>query len=275
MINIDIDLSELLDLQQTLEPKIMEELRKGAELLSMQAHAHLLELAQTQLHTTRERYISAVSFKQVDEDTWSIDLDASAMWIENGMQQHEMIQAMLKSPKAKTSKSGDKYLVVPFDHKKGPTKQSQAGTDLTSTIKQELAKRKIPYAKIEKNNQGNPRLGLLHSFDILNKPMKTHEGPGQGRGPIGMVRQGTTGIPHLKGVRIYQNEFKDEKTGKKSVKRSIMTFRVVSSKQIGSGKWIHPGIPPKLLFDKTAEWAIDEFKNKIGPMILDKLAREV
>lgn len=158
-----------------------------------------------------------------------------------------------------------KYLVVPFAHKKGPMSQTPAAQDLTSTIKRELKQRNIPYGKIERGPDGKAKTGLLHSFDINKEPVKTHDGAGQGHGPVGAVRQGTTGIPFLQGIRIYQRN----QGGK--INRGIMTFRVASSKQRGSGKWVHPGLTARHFFEEGQDWALAQW-DKISDQILKDFA---
>jgi len=251
MITLNLSLGPLIDLNTELRPKLERALKSAAQQLAMQSHAHLLEQVQEKLHSTRQKYVDAISFNQVDDNTWIIGLDKAAMWIEEGLPEHEMLDNLLKSPKTKRAKDGSRYLVVPFQHNKGPSSQTQAAQDLTATVKQELKKRQIPYSKIERDIHGKPKVGLLHSFDITKDPVKTHDGPGQGHGKIGDVRQGTTGIPFLQSVRIYQRRMKDG-----SVNRGIMTFRVASSKHKGTGKWIHPGLEPRKFLDETADWAL-------------------
>lgn len=262
MITINLDLSSVLDLQTSLRPKLDQALKNAAQSLAMQSHAHLMEEVQSKLNSTRQRYSDAVTFAPVNENVWVISLDRSMMWLEEGLPEHEMLDNLLKSPKAKLAKDGSKYLVVPFQHNKGPTQQTSAARDLTTTIKQELKKRQIPYGTIERDASGKAKTGLLHSFDIMHEPTKTSEGPGMGHGPIGAVRQGNTAIPFLQGVRVYQ------KNTSAGVKKGIMTFRVASSKHRGSGKWVHPGIEPRKFFDETAEWAMS-----IWPKIADDIMR--
>lgn len=271
MIYLNLDLSGALELRKELEPKIQRALNEAARDLATQTHAHILEEVQSKLHSTRDKYIAGLEFKQVNDSTWVISLDKSAMWIEEGMPEHEMLDNLLSSPKAKTAKDGSKYMVVPFDHKKGPTQQTQAQKSLTDTIKQEMAKRKIPYAKVETDANGQPKLGMLHKFDIMKTPLKTHDGPGQGKGPIGQVRQGPTGIPFLQGVRVYQKKVKDQATGKDKVQRGIMTFRVASSKHKGTGRWVHPGLEAKKFFEEAQDWALQQWVQRIVPDIMRRL----
>lgn len=271
MIFLNVDLSAVLSLRNNLEPKVREAFREAARDLAAQSHAHLVEEAQANLHSSREKYIKGLSLKQVDRDTWVVTLDKSAMFIEEGMMEHEMIDDLLKSKKAKTAKDGSRYVMVPFQHNKGPTSQTPAAKDLTDTIRAELKRRQIPYGKLEMNANGQPKTGLLHSFDIMRMPIKAHVGPGQGHGQIGDVRQGMTGIPFLQNIRIYQQNIKDPHTGKMSVKRSVMTFRMASSKHKGTGRWVHPGLEARKFFDQTADWALQTWASKIVPDIMKKL----
>lgn len=282
MIYINLDLGVLGQLAKEFKPTVDQAMKEAARDLAAQTHAHILEEVQEKLHSTRQKYVDALSYSQVDDDTWVISLGKEAMWIEEGIPPNkDMLDGLLKSPKAKTAKDGSRYIVVPFEHKKGPTEQTTAGKTLTDTIKAEFKKRKIPYGSIEKNADGTPKTGLIHSFDVLKMsphneirtPNKTANGPGQGHGPIGAPRQGPTGIPFLQGVRVYQNKVKD-KNGKEHVKKSIMTFRIASSKHKGQGRWIHPGLEAKKFFDEAAKWAMKEFEDRIRDQILISVAQK-
>jgi hypothetical protein len=163
-----------------------------------------------------------------------------------------------------------RYRVIPFQHNKGPTQQTKTQNELKETIRTEMGKRGIPYGKLEMNADGTPKLGKLHSFDIKDKPLKTQNGVGQGWGEIGKPKVGATGIPFLQGVNVYQTKVKD-KSGKESVQKQIMTFRIVSSKHKGTGRWVHPGFEPKKFLQEGYEWALKEWNDKILPQILETL----
>lgn len=264
MITLNINLMQALGLANTLEPKLEQVLKNAAQSLALQTHAHLLEQVQDKLHSTREKYSNALSFTEINSNVFVISLDQSMLWLEEGMAEKDMLDSLLKSPKAKVSATGNKYLVVPFAHNKSPGQQTQAGKSLTDTIKTELKKRQIPFAKIERTSEGKAKTGLLHSFDITKAPIKSAEGPGMGHGPVGAVRQGVTGIPHLLGVRIYQKETNA------GIKRGIMTFRVASSAQRGTGQWRHPGIEPRHFFEEAHDWAMQTWAK-----IADEIMKEV
>lgn len=242
--------------------------RAGAKL-ARATREHIVELAQGKLHTTREKFVKHLTVFPLDQgnNVWVVNLDKKFRWIDDGMEEHEMIDDLLKSNKAKTSKDGSRYLTVPFDHSpgKGKTGTTPAGKTLIDTIRKELKTRGIPFGKLEMDGSGKPRLGTLHNINITKEPAKTMNGPGQGKGPVGAVRQGPTGIPFLQGIRISQKSVKDSETGKESVKRSIMTFRTVSSKMKGTGRWVHPGLEPKHLMEEGAAWAAQQWERIIGP----------
>lgn len=267
-----MDIGPLTDFTENIQKKAATVLSAAAGMLATQTREHIVEEVNKRLHSTREQYIDALSYHQVDSSTWVVSLDSSAMFIEEGINKREMIDDLLKSAKAKTARDGSRYLVVPFTHNKAPTKTPIALHSLQATLKSEMQKRGIQYGGIEKNTDGSPRLGLLHSFDINDSPIKTSEGAGQGHGAIGDVRQGMTGIPFLRNVRIYQKSVTD-RTGQSRVQKSIMTFRVVSSKHKGTGRWVHPGLQAKKFFDEAYDWAVGQWENKIKNEVLTELTR--
>lgn len=274
MIHLNLDISPIAELAQELEAQAKAAMQEGLQALAAQTHAHIVEEVQQKLHSSREMYLEHLHIEQEEEGVWVIKLDKEAMFIEEGMEQHEMIDDLLKSDKAKTAADGSKYMVVPFKHNTGPSSQTPAAKSLTDAIKKDMKKQGAPWGALEKDKDGNVKTGMVRSFDIMKHPIKDKEGPGMGHGPIGAVRQGNTGIPFLQGVRVYQKEVKGA-NGKTSVQKSVMTFRVASSKQKGSGKWVHPGLEAKKFLDEAADWAQKEFESKIRDGIIVSLTKKL
>jgi hypothetical protein len=268
LFRVDVDLSEFAELAN-LEEVVRKEGESLVANLAAQTHAKAIELASERLHTRRQMFVDALSMYQ-EENVWVISLDAKARWIDDGMPRHSMLDSLLSSPKAKRSRDGSTYIVVPFDHSpgSGPSNKTPAQMDLVNVVKAEMKSRKIPWAKIEKDDQGRPRLGRLHSFDITDKPLKTHVGPGQGRGEVGQVRQGPTKIPFLAGVSVYQRLGDDGK-----VKRSVMTFRVASSKHREQGRWIAPAMDGVNILESVHDWALKTVEDEILPELLARFGR--
>ncbi len=280
MFQVRIDLSALQQLAVRMDPKAVESLaKKSAHDLAAATHAHIVEKATSKLHSRLKPFLDGVKFQAEDDDTWIIILDKSVRWIDDGMDPHSMVEDLLSEKagsksKVQTAKDGSRYRVIPFNHGpgKGPASSTPAQQSLISTIKSEMKKRHIPFGKIENNQSGAPQIGLLHSFDIMNAPKKTigFGARGQGWGPVGAVKQGPTGIPFLQGVRVYQNNVKN-KDGGQSVKRSVMTFRIVSSKHTGTERWFHPGLPAENIFDEAYAWVKNEWETNALPALIESL----
>lgn len=270
MIEIKLDISQLVGFNESVKAKAVSLVTEAARRLAAQTHAHIIEKVQQKLHSTRSIYKKNLKFKPINDQVTLITLEQGAMWLEDGQGAHEMIDDLLAGPGAHTAKDGSKWRVIPFKQNKAPQDTPESTADLQSTIKKYMKKNKIPYGNVESNADGSPKLGLLHSFS-LDSPMKTGSGAGQGWGPVGQVKQGPTGIPFLQGVNVYQRMAKDD-AGADVVRKDIMTFRIVSSKMKGTGRWMHPGTPAHRFFDEAHTWAMEQWEDNIKPEIEDEIA---
>jgi hypothetical protein len=264
MFFFNIDTTDL-DFLRSLDKTLAEAAKRVNRELAESGKNKAIELAASRLHSRRKMFIEGVSTFEAEQGVWVLHLDAKVRWIDDGMGQHDMLDNLLSSKKAKRAKDGSVYLIVPFRHGTGVGKGSAtpAQMDLTTTIKSEMKQRGIPWSKMETDSSGKVKLGRIHSFDIGNRPLKTANAPGQGKGPIGDVRQGPTGIPFLQGISIYQKE-----DGKGGFKKDIMTFRIASSKHRGQGRWQHPGLKPVHIFDDTVKWMHETLDQKIVPQLM-------
>ena len=266
MLHINVDTTGL-DILKGASDIIEREARNAAKALQAMCHAKVGEFAGQRLHTRKQMYLEGVTLHE--EDTvFIVRLDTKLSWIEEGMPEHSMLDGLLAGPRAKTNQHGEKYVIVPLTQAKsgqGLPAPTSAQTDLVKTLKDEFDKRHIPWKDLETKSDGSPKLGKLHSFNILNAPVKTKEGPFQGKGAIGDVRQGLTGTPFLQGVNVYQKESKGK------VNKSVMTFRVAHERHRGQGLWTHPGLQGVNIFHEVEQWAENEFNNVIGPQLAETL----
>lgn len=274
MFVMHLDLSPLLSVGMHLDEEAKKAMKQAGHRLTVMTKAHIQEEAAKKLHTRRQMFLDGLSHFQLNDDTFVVNLDAKVRWIDDGMPPHNMIDDLLKSKSAKRAKDGSKYVVVPFKHNKGPTQLTPAQKTLRDTVERELKKANIPYGKLEKGSDGRNKLGLLHKVDINHAPIKTANVPGQGKGPIGKVMQGPTGIPLLQGLRVYQHETKNP-DGSFSDKRMIMTFRVASSKHKGQGRWDHPGTEAVKLMDEAYDWARRTWDSEIVPQVTMQLTQSL
>lgn len=272
-LNLDLgDIKDLLDMKGIVDKSMNDAARDLAKMTETKIH----EIARQKLKSRYQMYVDGLKTFQDSEGVWVVSLDSKVRWIDDGQQEHSMLGDLLNSPKAKTSLDGSKYMVVPFNHGPGKGAANMGGGhgaaqgDLISTLKKEMKSRNIPWAKIEHGENGLPKVGKLHGFDISKSPTKTHEGPGQGKGHVGEVRQGKTGTPFLQGVGVYQTPYKGPK-GEDKVKRSVMTFRTASSKHIFDTRWTHPGTEPLHMMEDALEWARSEWQTKLEPEIVEKI----
>lgn len=274
---LHLDQGPIKELDSQLRKELTPKLQEAAAALAAQTHAHVVEEASQRLKTRREWFMDNLTLEQVDKNIWAITVSGKGLWIEDGMQPHEMIDDLVKN--GKIAADGSKYQVIPFEHSKGQTQQGPVGKQITSLIKQELKSRKIPYMKIERGIFGLPRSGKLHEFSI-NGPEAMHGKLSQAyEGPVGHhLRSQFTGAHYGQGVRIYQKIMKNEagdylkdKKGRVKAERSVVTFRVASTKQKGSGMWFHPGLTGEHFLDEAAEWAGRTWDTQMLPDILKGL----
>jgi hypothetical protein len=247
---ITVNVDEIAQQLNKKKEEILSQTKKAVKGLAIASHAHVLELAGDKLKSLQSKYKDAVDFEQVDDNLFVVSLSKEAMWIEKGHGAWSMYDKLSSSPKAKTSKEGHKYLTIPFEHSKKPSEQSAKAREITDQVKSFLKKEKIPYKKIEYNPDGSPKMGLIHKFDIKSaKPSEKAK------------------FPTLQGVAIYQR--KDKETGK--IKKDIMTFRVVSEKNKGDGRWEYQPREGVNIFEETYKWAINTWNQQILPALIDSL----
>lgn len=269
MLQINLSLGDITSLHAELKAKADILLERSVENLAVMAHAHIVEQASAKLHSTRQTYIDALSLDQISAGSWMVTLDNSAMWIEEGMPRHEMIDDLLKNGSQFSKKTGARYRVIPFPIK-SKTQTPASGQATRMAAQRALKGAGINMKQVEKEAAGRVKLGTLHKLDVVGSPLKTGEGPGQGHGHIGHVRQGMGGTPFLKGLRVMQRRVGQAPP---MIQRTALTFRIVSSLMKGTGRWVHPGIKPHKLLDEAHEWATKEWESKIKPEIQDALGR--
>lgn len=264
-LTLDLNIDEIIGAHQDMIQRSQELIEKAVQALSAQTHAHVVQEAQQKLHSRREIFMDNLRLEQIDKNTWAVVVGERAVWIEDGMPAHNQLQALLASPKAKTSAKGNKYLVIPFKHSKGgPSSTTPFQQSLVTMIKTELKARKIPYKGIERNPDGSAKTGLLHKFDI--------------NGPL--PKQPHHSVPILNGIRIYQKlnrnpdgSVRKNKNGQDSASREVMTFRIASSTQAGSGKWEMGSQEGMHFLTEAKIWAEQLWETEIRKKIIEELGK--
>ncbi len=280
MIKISVDapgFSDLRDLGIGLE-KVA---KQATDDLAAMAYGKAVELAGERLHSRRQMFVDGLHLLEQD-GVHVLQLDSTVRWIDDGLPARNMLDDFQASPKAKFSKDGGRYLIIPFSHGpgKGVTNTPTSSQPMVEAVKREMKARKIPWATVERDADGKALLGRLHKFDVRASihPAKTGQGAGQGWGPEGAVRQGPNerqlvgggpgggGRPFLAGVQVYQRE----KPGG-GVQRSVVSFRIASSKHRGDGRWHYQALEGAHIFAEVEDWAQRTVDQEILPKLLAKL----
>ena len=265
-LKVNIDISSLSQYLEKFALEVAKDVGKSIGVLAKGTQNHIKEEAQNKLHSFREKYLESLSpAEQVDEYLWVITLNDKASWIEEGMPEpYDMKPGLLKGGKEAKDKDGNtfRYRVVPMNQAKTPTQMSPntAGyeTMMVNKVKSELKKKGIPYKKLELDKNKSPRHGGFDK-DGNGIPLKLHSLD------IDSWTPGKGNTPQLHGINIYQTKQKDG-----SVKRSITTFRTVTSKDNQKDKWIHPSVEAKNFFLEAKTWCEKEWETKIMPALMEK-----
>lgn len=246
-----IDASAIAEQFKELKSEVEKALTEGVQQIASMTYAKTQELASAKLNSTRQTYLNALSFKQIDNGIWVVSLDQPAMFIEEGRKAGDMTEDMLRK-NYKVASDGSRYKAIPFDQAKTPSQTPVSAMQYVNQVKTELKARNIPYKKIEYDANGSPRLGKLHTINDI-----------QSSKPSSRASHGA-----LSGLSIYQRQMKNG-----SVRRDILTFRVVSSKHKGV-KWSHPGMDGHKFMESALAWAESEFDKSILPAIMEKFGKE-
>lgn len=262
MFRIDVNIDEVAAQLKTEMEQAQAMVKMAVGSLAAATNQQIVKQVNEKLHSRRDKYKEALTFKQVADNLWVIELDAKAMWIEEGKEAGSMLDDLLKSPKAKVGKDGNKYIVVPFEHTKVPSKQTEQAQSITDVLKQNLRKAGVGFKKLDRNPDGSVRQGLVHSGDF--------GGPQRGR----TAHNAAWTSPALDGVRIYQHAAKNpdgspkkDKSGNAMGRRDIMTFRIASEKHRGK-KWNSPGLEGTKFFEHAWEWAMQKWESEILPELI-------
>jgi len=246
---IEIDAKEIAKEFGKLNKDVEEAVTKAVEATSLVTHARAREMAAEKLGSTKYAYMDALSWKKVSDGFWLVELDMKkAGWIEEGRKSGFM-EELLRGKSSRTGKSGKKYAIIPFQHNKSKEQgQTPKAQGLMDQIKVFLDDKKISTTKLDFNADGSPKLGLLHKFDIASaKPSAKAK------------------YPALKGVSIYQRKDADG-----TVKRDVMTFRIITEDHKAEGRWNHPGSKGAFIIDECFMWASTYFDTVVLPEVLGK-----
>jgi len=257
-LRFEIDAEAVSKQFNDLAKQVEQDIKKGVAGLAEATHTKTMELAKETFGggSLEDIYVKNLDWQQIDENMSVVTLYEPAMWIEEGRKSGFMDE-LLNGKSGKISKDGKRYAVIPFKHAEStggvdttqqPYRQSKKARELAGQIKDALKKEGVDPKKIEYNQDGSPRVGRLHSFNFKSARLKeSHKNS------------------PMEGVSVYQTKQKDG-----SIRRDVMTFRIIHEDHKEEGKWSHPGRQPEKLMDKAFEWAMEYWEREMLPAILSK-----
>jgi hypothetical protein len=240
-----------LELSQ-MTSEIIKRAQESMGMLQQQVYGLIVEKVKEKTKSTSDIYLKNLGMSNDQDNVWVVYLKKEAAWIEDGIEEGEMIDRILNGGKpAKNGKNG-RYKTIPFQLNKKPSQASRAQMQIQDAVKRELKSRG------------------------LDKPIKVDGKTVQGRAAtVNIDNFATSRIsrkPILSGVTIYQKSTFN-KQRKERVSRDIFTFRTISESQKGSGKWVHPGSKGVKIFEEIAP-KVDEMYAKIVKDIVEQVRIE-
>ena len=261
--NFSTNLEEIAKALQKRVEDIRSDVKAGAESLAIQTHAKVLELASQELKGYHlEQYIGRngenVTWKKATDNLWIVALDPKAAYIEDGSEPRPMATDDWLLKNAKTSKTGDKYKVIPMPQAKGGKSLSGTNAALNSMAKKVIRDSKTSMRTIERDASGAPKIGIVKKLNP-QAPMTQAQAPSLFSRPRTPDEAAKSGLKAHQGIFKLQGLVIAQKAGNNGkVKKEALTFRVVSSKHSAENRWVYPRVPAANIFQKTNDWMLKE-----------------
>lgn len=249
---------------------IRERVTGEVQRLSISTHAFVVAKANAELDGyIRKIFLGKnnenVRWEQVADRIWAVTIDESVAWIEEGKPSVFMRWLLDNNPKAKTAKDGSRYARIPLTHARlagsSANRQNNPKAAYESMVKNAMKASGIALKKIERNEDGSPKLGILHRLDV-QPPGSQSQFPGMFSMPrpadvakkVGLPPHG--GIFHLKGAVVTQRM-----DSKNKPIREVITFRTISSKHEAEGnRWMSKAIQPFGALEAATKYAREEWE---------------
>ncbi len=207
-------------------------------------------------------------WNKIGSNMWVVELDQSAEYIDQGRPRMSMATEdwLLKpNDKLKTAKDGSTYKVIPMQaggasqHGEGP--DIGAGMFLKHALHSAIKSAKVNMKQIERDSNGDPRMGILHKLDVSKFEEKGRTKQGAFSKPRTPAEAAATGLPahqghFMIGSAVVMQRPADNKAG---AKKEAVIFRVVSSKHQGEDRWQAPEIHGIKAMEAAYNWAQQEW----------------
>ena len=263
---------------------VKTKLTDAVQSLSVQTHAFIIDKANKELHGfKREQFLGEknrnIRWSQISERIWVVEIDESVRWIEEGREPTSMATEawLLKGDKVKTAKDGSKYRAIPFTQSQGKGKSANFKNpmpEVEKEIKLILKKNNISLRKVEVDDNGQPKLGIIHKLKVPNpssqtKYLKVAGGKDWFSPPRTQEQANLSGLKAHTGIFQGKGAVVVQRKGPKGgIVKEVITFRTVSSKHQTEGRWMYPQVTPFNSMEAAYQWARMEW-DRIVQMLSD------
>ena len=260
MVNIKIDITSVVQTFSLQQVDISHLRQLVANLYANEAYRKIIERAQRELVQTRNEYLEGLSLINSDEYTYLIRLSGVLPnMIEQGAPAFDMKKGFQNSSKAKRTKKGGWYLIIPF------TFRTTSANPLSGNPGQLLPRSVYDLIRnepdVQKQPVNNVQVSLLKNNDKI---------PARYQPPQSVIERLTnTANTYIPKSSIYAGLIRTKNVTTNRSKYN--TFRAVSNNS-DPASWQHPGFSPHLLMDQAVE-EVD--REDIITKALEKLFDEI
>ena len=257
-LNLKVDLSDVMaQARGIINAEIMPRLAQAVSAVAQQGMIDWKE------SVTRAKLWTGEKVPYADSITWKMTGDFSAVIeteyklaseIENGRPAYDMKRMLDTSLKVRTTKSGKRYLIIPFRH--NTPGNSATGPAMPKAV-YDLARKLAP----SRVTGMGKRASGLDVYDIKTRKAMTVP---QRKYAWGDRLRAPTTMPKLAQRSKYEGMYRFETSSGGSTSSSYMTFRVMME---GSPKWIVAARPGLFL----AKGVVD----RLGPLANQAFAQAV
>lgn len=236
---ISIDLSELAK-EFSLKQDQVDEL--GAVIagsITDRIYYNWQNQAKRSLRSTRDVYLKNLNIGQITPLRKFIILTGKLPnMLEDGVGAFDMKQSMLNSPKAKTSKSGKRYITIPFRHASADSLgENSAFSDVMPPTVEAIVKRLQPKRTVLGAGFTMTSKAQALSFDKIPKQFQIPNS----RPAVSNLNTQKSYSAYEHKSPIYEGMIREEKTYEKATQSQYVTFRRISENS-DVNSWIHRGI---------------------------------
>jgi hypothetical protein len=220
------------------------DIQKGLQALGAAARAEWISQASDELRSTSRAYIQGIGEAVVGENSVSITLTGRLpLMVEEGWPQTDLRTTLLRSPKAKTSKAGHKYMSIPFRHGTPGTSGRNVGRAMPRPIHNVAKHLGATHSPARRLGLQGPRQPALHAGMKMSRKAKTILESKEKKWHSSSIYTGM-----IRKVAEYRNP----DTGETSMQSSYQTFRTISENvKVDPNHWLHPGIKARRIIPRV------------------------